>query len=120
MKHIDFPFRANSLGHTAEASDGEYIRNLIEQVLFTHPGERVMRPDFGGGVRTLVFEPNGEQLASATEINIHASLNQALGELLDVTGVQVQASEATLRITVRYGIRGQPQAQLASFERKQS
>ncbi len=118
MTHIAFPFRANALGRTATATDGAYVRSLIEQVLFTQPGERVMRPGFGGGAKALVFEPNGPDLASATEINIHASLNQALGDLLEVTGVAVQADDEKLRVTVRFAIRGQPQAETATFERK--
>jgi phage baseplate assembly protein W len=120
MSHIAFPLRANALGRTTTVTDGAYIRTLIEQVLFTQPGERVMRPGFGGGAKALVFEPNGPDLASATEINIHASLNQALGDLLEVTGVEVEADEEILRVTVRFAIRGQPPAETAIFERKRS
>ncbi len=120
MTHIAFPFRANALGRTATVNDGDYIRCLIEQVLFTYPGERVMRPGFGGGAKALVFEPNGLDLASATEINIHASLNQALGELLEITGVSVQSDEEKLRINVRYAVRGQTQSETYTFERKRS
>jgi uncharacterized protein len=118
MTHIAFPFRANTLGRTETASDAAYVRSLIEQVLFTKPGERVMRPSFGGGATAMVFQPNGPELASASEINIHASLNQTLGDLLEVTGVQVESDEAALRIAVRFAVRGQNQAEVAVFERK--
>jgi uncharacterized protein len=118
MSHIAFPFRPNALGHTETADEPAYIRSLIEQVLFTQPGERVMRPGFGGGATALVFQPNGPDLASAAEIGIHASLNQALGDLLEVTGVQVENDEAALRIAVRFAVRGQGRAEVASFERK--
>ena len=46
----------------AATSDDDHIRDLIEQVLFTSPGERVMRPDFGAGLLALVFEPNSVEL----------------------------------------------------------
>jgi phage baseplate assembly protein W len=118
MSHIAFPLRANALGRTATIADGAYIRALIEQVLFTQPGERVMRPGFGGGAKALVFEPNAAELASATEINVHASLNQVLGDLLEVTGVRVEADAQILRVTVRFTIRGGLQAETATFERK--
>tara|TARA_R110002073_G_scaffold15825_2_gene61714 strand:+ start:1221 stop:1583 length:363 start_codon:yes stop_codon:yes gene_type:complete len=120
MTHIAFPFRANALGRTETAGDAAYVRSLIEQVLFTQPGERVMRPGFGGGATAMVFQPNGPQLASAAEIGIHASLNQALGDLLEITGVRVEGDEATLRIAVRFAIRGQGQAEVATFERKRA
>lgn len=118
MSHIAFPFRPGPRGRTETATDAAYIRSLIEQVLFTQPGERVMRPSFGGGATALVFQPNGGDLASATEIGIHASLNQTLGELLEVSGVQVESDEATLRIAVRFAVRGEAQAQVEMFERK--
>jgi phage baseplate assembly protein W len=118
MSHIAFPFRPGPLGRTETASDHAYIRSLIEQVLFTQPGERVMRPGFGGGAPALVFQPNGPDLASAAEIGIHASLNQTLGDLLEVTSVQVENDEAVLRIAVRFAVRGEAQAQVATFERK--
>lgn len=118
MSHIAFPFRAGALGRTEAAGDHAYIRSLIEQVLFTQPGERVMRPGFGGGATAMVFQPNGPDLASAAEIGIHASLNQTLGDLLEVTGVQVENDEAMLRIAVRFAVRGEAQPQVATFERK--
>jgi phage baseplate assembly protein W len=64
--HIDYPFHLNAQNRTAEANEDEYIRDLIEQVLFTIPGERVNRPEFGCGLMQLVFAPNsGPRRASA-------------------------------------------------------
>jgi phage baseplate assembly protein W len=64
MTNIDFPYRFDGHGRTATAQRDQHLRNLIEQVLFTSPGERVMRPDFGSGLLALVFEPNGSALAA--------------------------------------------------------
>ncbi len=118
MTHVAFPFRFGPLGRTENADDTAYIRSLIEQVLFTHPGERVMRPGFGGGAKALVFEPAGEALARAAEINIHAGLNQALSDLVQATGVSVEADEERLAVTVRFAVRGETMPRTEVFVRK--
>jgi phage baseplate assembly protein W len=79
-----------------------HIRDLIEQVLFTAPGERVNRPDFGSGLLRLVFAPNSDQLAATTQYLVQASLQQYLGDLIQVDAVEVENQESTLRVTVRY------------------
>src|SRR2546430_4798884 len=103
--NLAYPYQVSSLGRTAEAADARHVRDLIEQVLFTMPGERVMRPDFGCGVAQLVFAPNSVELASATQMLVQSSLQQWLGDLIAVQGVRVDADDAVLSITVQYGIR---------------
>jgi uncharacterized protein len=63
---LDYSFHFDGRGRTASTDEDEYIRDLIEQVLFTAPGERVNRPDFGSGVLHLLFAPNSYELATAT------------------------------------------------------
>ncbi|WP_346268221.1 GPW/gp25 family protein [Streptomyces sp. SCUT-3] len=75
---IAFPFRTDSRGRTAHAPYDEHVRDMIEQLLFTSPGERVMRPDFGCGLLDLVFAPNSPELASALQLTVHAALQQWL------------------------------------------
>jgi uncharacterized protein len=113
--NLAYPYRFSSLGRTAETDDARHIRDLIEQVLFTIPGERVMRPDFGSGVAQLVFAPNSAELASATQMLIQGSLQQWLGELIVVQGVRVEAIDAVLSITVQYSIRLTDQVQVQTF-----
>ena len=79
---LDFPYRIDARGRTAETDDDAHMRDLIEQVLFTAPGERVNRPTFGSGLLALVFEPNGEALAAATEHAVQGALQLWLGELI--------------------------------------
>ena len=55
MTDVDYPLRVDGRGRTAHTAGDEHIRDLIEQVLFTSPNERVMRPDFGAGLLALVF-----------------------------------------------------------------
>jgi phage baseplate assembly protein W len=113
--NLAYPYQFSSLGRTAEANDARHVRDLIEQVLFTIPGERVMRPDFGSGVAQLVFAPNSAELASATQMLIQGSLQQWLGEVIVVQGVRVEANDAVLSITVQYSLRSNDQTQVQTF-----
>ena len=100
--HLGCPLRLDGRGRTALVTDEGYLRGLVETVLFTRPGERVNRPDFGSGVHGLVFAPSGDELAAATQALVHASLQHWLGELLRVEDVTVDAVESTLTVTVVY------------------
>ena len=83
----------------------EHVRDLIEQLLFTSPGERVMRPDFGCGLLDLVFTPNSPELASALELSVQASLQRWLGELIEVEALDVVSEENVVRVHLRYVVR---------------
>lgn len=115
--NLSFPYQFDSRGRTAEADEEAYIRGLVEQVLFTSPGERVMRPEFGSGVLQLVFAPNSPELAATTQFLVQGALAQWLGSLITLEAVEVEAVDSTLRITVRYSIRRSQAAQAATFER---
>jgi phage baseplate assembly protein W len=116
--HIAYPFRIDGRGRTATAGDAAYIRGLIEQVLFTAPGERVNRPDFGTGLRQLVFAPNSPELASATEFMIQGALQQWLGDLILVEAVKVEAVDSTLYVDVRYVVRRTQERDVARLSRE--
>ncbi len=113
--HIDFPYHMDGRGRTALTDDADYVRDLIEQVLFTTPGERVNRPDFGSGLLQLVFAPNSSLLAGVVETSVQAALQQHLGDLVAVEGVEVVSEDATLAVTVRYVLRRTQQQQVARF-----
>jgi Bacteriophage baseplate protein W len=115
--HIDYPFHFDGRGRTAQANPDDHIRDLIEQVLFTAPGERVNRPTFGSGVMQLIFAPNNDALASATQLTVQGALQQWLGDLILVESVDVENEEATLRVRVQYVIRRTQQRQAAEFLR---
>ena len=102
MTHISFPLRLDTRGRTALAGDEAYLRGLVEQVLFTRPGERVNQPDFGSGVDRLVFAPAGDELARATQALVQGALQQFLGDLVRVEDVTVRAVDAVLEVTVIY------------------
>ena len=115
--NIAYPYRFDSRGRTAEATDEQHIRDLIEQVLFTAPGERVNRPTFGSGILGLVFAPNGDVLAAATQFTVQGALQQWLGDLIQVDAVDVRSEDAVLQVLVRYTIRRTQQTQTAQFVR---
>jgi phage baseplate assembly protein W len=115
--HIGYPFRIDGDGRTAAESDQEHIRHLIQQVLFTTPGERVNRPDFGSGLMQLVFGAPNDELLAATQFLIQGSLQQWLGDLIQVEAVEVHSQESSLTITVLYILRRSQQRQVAHFER---
>ncbi len=118
MMQVDYPFSIDGRGRTATTTDSEHIRDLIEQVLFTAPGERVNRPTFGCGLMQLVFAPNSDALAGATQLTVQGALQQWLGDLIQVEAVQVESAEATLTVTVQYVIRRSQQRQVAQFSRE--
>lgn len=100
--NIDYPFHFDGRGRTATTHDNDHIRDLIEQFLFTSPGERVNRPDFGSGLLQLVFVPNSPELAATIQFTIQAGLQRWLSDLVTVQKVEVTAQDATLSVVVQY------------------
>jgi uncharacterized protein len=117
MMQIDFPLRIDGRGRIAATTHDDHIRDLIEQVLFTSPGERVNRPTFGCGLLQLVFAPNSDELATATQFLAQGALQTWLGELIQVEAVQVTSEDSTLEVTVQYVVRRNQQRQIAEFSR---
>ena len=103
--NIDFPYHFDSRGRTATAGDDEHIRDMIEQLLFTNPGERVNRPDFGGGLLRLIFAPNSPELAATLKFTVQAALQRWLGDLIEVQDLDVTSDDASLRVVLQYVVR---------------
>ena len=114
---LDFPLHVDGRGRTGRTGDDDHIRDLIEQVLFTAPGERVNRPDFGTGLLQLVFAPGSDELATATEFLVQGALQQWLGDTIVVAGVEVRVDDGTLGVTVRYSVRRTGEQRTATFSR---
>ena len=115
--NIDFPFHFDGRGRTAVADDADHIRDMIEQLLFTSPGERVNRPDFGSGLLRMVFEPNSPELAAALQFTIQASLQRWLGDLIELQALEVTSQDSSLRVLVQYAVRRTGERRTESFER---
>ena len=101
-RYLAFPFTLAPSGELASSDGDGAIRGRIEQLLFTSPGERVMLPSFGCGLRDLVFEPNNEVLAAATEFTVAKALQSQLGRQVMVNAVHVSAQDEVLQVEVVY------------------
>lgn len=117
MRNIAFPYSFDSRGRTAEAPRGAHVRDMIEQLLFTSPGERVNRPDFGSGVFQLLFAPNSVEVAATTQALVQSALQQWLGDIIQVDSVVVESVDSTLQVTVVFIDRRDQQQQIEQFRR---
>ena len=114
---IDFPFRFSAFGRTAATSEADHVRDMIELVLFTTPGERVNRPDFGSGLLQLVFAPNSPELATAVQFTAQASLQRWLGDVIDLEQLTVRSEESVLYVFVQYALKRTGESQQLVIER---
>lgn len=114
---ISFPLQFNNKGRTADANSDQHIRDMIEAVLFTSPGERVNRPDFGSGLLQLVFEPNSNEQAVATQFLVQGALQQWLGDIIIINEVLVENEDSTLQVTVSYTVPNTMQNAVVQFSR---
>lgn len=104
--NIAYPFQFDKRGRTASATDADHVRDMIEQLLFTAPGERVNRPDFGSGLRQMVFAPNRIEVAATLQFTLKAALQRWLGDVLVVEGLEVDAIDSLLSVSLQYSLVG--------------
>lgn len=113
--NIDFPLHFDNRKRTGTTGEDDHIRDMIEQLIFTSPGERVNRPNFGSGLQQLVFTPNSPELAAAVQFLVQGALQQYLADLIQVEAVQVDAVDSSLRVQVDYVVKRTQQRQTAQF-----
>ena len=113
--YFDNPFHVDARGGSALTLLDEHIRDMIYEVLFTAPGERVNRPDFGCGVRQLLFMGNSDALAVATQFLVQGSLQRWLGDIIKLDKVSVVNQDERLTIEVVYTRRDNNQRQNVQF-----
>ena len=99
---MDFPFRIDETGRTATTDVDDHVRDMIYQVLFTSPGERVDLPNFGCGLLQLVFAPNSDTLAAATQLLVQGSLQKWLGDVIQVEKLRVTNNDNQLIVSLVY------------------
>ena len=100
--NLSFPYQFDGRGRTQQASAQDYLTQLVEQVLFTSPGERVNMPDFGSGLQQLAFAPNSVEMAAATQFAVQAALQKWLAGYITVQSVVASAQESVLTVTVTF------------------
>ena len=112
---IASPLGFDGRGRTADTPVDAHLRALIEQVVLTAPGERVMRPDFGSGLLQVAFAPNSDQLAATLQMLVQGSLQSWLGDLIEVADVAITAEEGTLSVAVTYTVRSTGELTTTTF-----
>jgi len=115
--NIDFPFHFDSRGRTAGTDEADHIRDMIEQLIFTNPGERVNRPDFGSGLLQLIFAPNSPELAATVQFTVQAALQRWLGDVIELRNIEARAVDSSLSLEISYAIRRTNEEQTATFTR---
>lgn len=113
---LDFPYHFDGNRRTARADAAKHIRDLIEQILFTSPGERVNRPDFGAGILQLVFAPASDEAAATAEFMIKGALQQYLGQRIEIEAVQARAVDSTLFFRIAFRMVQTGTCDVAEFE----
>lgn len=112
---VDFPFSFDGKGRTATTDADDHVRDMIFQVLFTNPGERVNRPDFGCGLLQLVFEPNSDVLVATTQFMVQGALQRWLADVIRVEDVQVTSEDGRLVVEVVYARKDDGQRRQETF-----
>ena len=106
-----------SLGRFRKETDySAYVVQLITQVLLTAPGERVNRPDFGAGLRRLVFSPSSQETATLLQTTVFQSLDRWLGDLIKVDRVDAAFADGRLEVTVSYTMKSRGEQQVLNLE----
>ena len=113
--NLCFPYQFDGRGRTQEAALEDYIKQLVEQVLFTSPGERVNLPDFGSGLLQLPFAPNSVEMAAATQFAVQAALQKWLSNYIKVQSVVASAREEKLTVVVSYSMLNTDVTQVQTF-----
>jgi len=114
---VAFPLRTDARGRTAAAGRADHVSDLVEAVLFTAPGERVNRPDFGCGVNLILFAPVDAAVVATTDLQVRSGLQRWLGHVIEVDDVAVELGEATVVVRISYRIRASGEARVDQFER---
>ncbi|WP_374637598.1 GPW/gp25 family protein, partial [Paracoccus sp. (in: a-proteobacteria)] len=116
---LSAPYRIDGSGRTAMTGDiRRHARDLIEAVLFTSPGERVNRPDFGSGLLDMVFDTNNQALETAADFLIQSAIQRHLSEILTVSELALHRDEGVLEITLSYVLRDSGETVTDSFRRE--
>lgn len=114
---IAFPFAIDGHGRSARASHADHVRQMIEQLIFTAPGERVNRPEFGSGILQLLFAPNSPELAATVQFTLQAAIQHYLSDLVELRSLTASAVDSSLTIELAYVLRQTGQDETVRFTR---
>lgn len=114
---VAVPLSFDTRGRTATLGRAPHVADLVEAVLFTAPGERVNRPDFGCGLGLLLFAPVDHAVVATAELQVRSGLQRWLGTVIEVDDVTVSLGEATITVAVSYRVRATGETRTDTVER---
>lgn len=105
------------LGTLSEEQDyAAHVEQLIKQLLFTAPGERVNRPDFGCGLRRMVFAPNNPAAGTLAKVTVTHALTTWLSDVVSVEDVAIESADSTLSVKIRYTLKARQERRYLNLE----
>jgi phage baseplate assembly protein W len=105
------------LGRLSQETDyAAHVEQLIKQVLFTSPGDRINRPDFGCGLKRMVFAPNSDVAASLVQVSVYEALTKWLSSVIDVSSVQATAADETLSVAIAYVLKARQERKYLNLQ----
>ncbi len=119
MIWLSHPYRPQ-LGRSAMADEERHVRDMLELVLFTAPGERTHRPDFGCGLNQLIFLDNTPEMAVTVEMTVRTAVQRWLGDVMTVEALSVTSVDATLTVDLTYRLRSSGESASISLSRDMS
>ncbi len=118
MAYVDLSYRLDGTKRTAMTGHRKRVRNLLEAVLFTAPGERVNRPEFGSGLLDLLFDANSEALETASDFLIRSAIQRHLSDVLVIEDLIIGRDEGQLQVTLTYALIGEDSRETETFVRE--
>lgn len=115
--NINYPFQFDSRGRTATTPTIDHVRDMVEQFLFTSPGERVNRPDFGAGLLRRTFEGSSPELATAVQYTVQAGLQHRLQDVVEIELLEVSSDDSTIQVVLHYIVRQTGERRQTTLER---
>ena len=117
-RHLSFPFRIGKDGRSVQVTKVEdHVREELIQLLLTNPGERLFLPEFGGGVRRMVFESADEAAAGMTKAVLTQAVSRWLGHRVRLEELTISVEQETIEVEIRYRVAGTKETRVMRFQR---
>jgi phage baseplate assembly protein W len=117
--HLAFPFRIGNDGRAAQVTTLEdHVRDELVQLILTNPAERLFLPEFGGGVRRLVFENIDETTGAMVKAVLTRSISRWIGNRVTLEDLTVIIENETIAVDLKYRIAGTEDTRVLKFQRR--
>lgn len=117
-KHLSFPFRIGNDGRAVQVSSlEEHVQDELIQLILTNLGERAFLPEFGGGVRRLVFENASENTGVMAKAMLTQAISRWLGSRIALENLTVNIENEKIEVELKYRIAGTEDTRIMRFQR---